>query len=722
MSITNTWFKPLFLGLAFVAASLYCRPMQAQSAPAIHVGGAEITGVPDDWSHHHVIFSNPGTEQEAIQGDHYEEWQKTVNDPRYVIQQLKKNLPVQGPAAADVEYRIQWISDADSDPARPGPTEASAPLFGFRWPHRGPIFPGRWPLRLPEVQRDWSMTSGGTGGLLPNHYPAKYSLLLTAASQSQASCSDFIVFPTGIIGSSTQATVVVYNNLYKTTCSTPNPGILLSINTGGMANTSPVLSLDGTQVAYIQSAATTSINITLTSSSKNFTVTTGTVSSSNVGNAIAGAGIPTGTSIATVTSSTAGTLNAAATASETKEAATIAGDASLVLVQIGSGGGSGVSSPLSPAAVSNASYRSCTAPCFTTFSLSGSRSDANSAPFYVYYDPTHGNTDYLYVGDDGGYVHEFTGVFLGTPAEVTTNWPVYTYSSSTETGGTVTNGTPALNSPVYDSTSGNIFVGDTSGYLHQFAVGTTPGTVNTSGHLEYGTNGMDSVIVDSSTDIAYQFVGYSDDTTDSRPSYINFFTTTSPISANSGFGTGVHYPNTSSTSRPAGTSTIQFTGTFDNTYFTGNGTTGNIYTCSDGVLYQIPLSTITSSTVNTFSTPTSAAAKCSPVSEFYNTTTSIDWIFMSAAANVTKSGGNTTCTGACVLNYNVTTSSNTTGTPTAGLAETGGTSGIVIDNAASGGGSEIYFTSLGGSTCAGNGTTGSGTGSCAVQATQAGLQ
>jgi hypothetical protein len=97
----------------------------------------------------------------------------------------------------------------------------------------------------------------------------------------------------------------------------------------------------------------------------------------------------------------------------------------------------------------------------------------------------------------------------------------------------------------------------------------------------------------------------------------------------------------------------------------------------------------------TFNTPTSAAAECSPVSEFYNTNTSIDWIFMSASAHVTESGGNTTCTGACVLNFNVTTSPNKAGTPTTGLAETGGTSGIIIDNAASGGGSEIYFTTIG---------------------------
>lgn len=87
------------LTLAMLAA--VWAPMQAQEAPAVRVGNTQITGLPDDWTHHHVVFANPGTEQDAIQSGHYVQWQKIVNEPRYVIQQLKKSLPVQGPAAID---------------------------------------------------------------------------------------------------------------------------------------------------------------------------------------------------------------------------------------------------------------------------------------------------------------------------------------------------------------------------------------------------------------------------------------------------------------------------------------------------------------------------------------------------------------------------------------------------------------------------------------------
>ena len=61
---------------------------------------------------------------------------------------------------------------------------------------------------------------------MPNAYPAKYG-----ASGTTASCSDYIVFPTGQTGSSTAATIVAYNNLY-TSCSNAVPSVAWAYNTG----------------------------------------------------------------------------------------------------------------------------------------------------------------------------------------------------------------------------------------------------------------------------------------------------------------------------------------------------------------------------------------------------------------------------------------------------------------------------------------------------------
>jgi hypothetical protein len=306
-------------------------------------------------------------------------------------------------------------------------------------------------------------------------------------------------------------------------------------------------------------------------------------------------------------------------------------------------------------------------------------------------------------------VHKFTGVFGGTPAETTTGgWP---FTASTESS-------PALDSLVYDSTSENIFVGDASGYLHQFsALSTPPGnTMNsTSGHLAYNTGGLvDGPIVDSTTERVYTFIGYSDYT--ERPSYINVFSAGSAINGqDSSFGNGVYFPNNSGTSRPAGTSTVMRAGTFDNAYYSGTGTTGNLYVCADGVLYQVPVADITGTaegTVNTFSTITSSAAACSPVSEFYNSPD--DWLFVSAEAN----GSLTPCSGNCLYNFNVQ-GAGTTGTPTAGISSTGGTTAIVVDNSgAAAGESQIYYSTLGSQACTGNGITGIGSGFCAIQTSQ----
>jgi hypothetical protein len=124
-------------------------------------------------------------------------------------------------------------------------------------------------------------------------------------------------------------------------------------------------------------------------------------------------------------------------------------------------------------------------------------------------------------------------------------------------------------------------------------------------------------------------------------------------------------------------------------------------------------------TVNTYNTPVgtvSDAAACSPVTEF-NVDSTHDWIFTSvlSGSSVTPC---TTATG-CLLNYNVH-SAGTTGTPTTGQSVAGGASGVIVDNLSTleTGAEEIYYSSQANQTCAGNGTTGSGTGTCAVQASQ----
>ena len=71
-----------------------------------------------------------------------------------------------------------------------------------------------------------------------------------------------------------------------------------------------------------------------------------------------------------------------------------------------------VGAPTRPNTVNAATYHSgCILPCMVMIPFSGVAGNSNSSPYVDY------ASDVLYVGDDSGNLHKFTGVFNGTPAE-----------------------------------------------------------------------------------------------------------------------------------------------------------------------------------------------------------------------------------------------------------------------------------------------------------------
>ena len=123
--------------------------------------------------------------------------------------------------------------------------------------------------RPSDVNRDWSI-SLGTGGVAASMYPAKFTFDVNATPNC---ATDFAVFPINVAGSTTQPNIVAFNNLYSGT--TPSNGIcnrstppagdngtsattFWSYNitaAGGIVETSPALSLDGTRVAFVESGS-----------------------------------------------------------------------------------------------------------------------------------------------------------------------------------------------------------------------------------------------------------------------------------------------------------------------------------------------------------------------------------------------------------------------------------------------------------------------------------
>jgi hypothetical protein len=673
---------------AQVAASSGADPMVQRNIVDWAVQGK---GVTEDWSDRHLVFPNPGTEADAIKNGTYEKWLKIVNEPRFIKQQIRRAGGVQVlESAAGLTPRTIGT----------GPI-----LLG-----RGSGFLG--PKKV-SLTKDWSMDLGSGGHMAAGQYPAKFSF-----TTNMESCSDYVVYPTGLLGSGTQATIISYNNLYGGTGGTcgsaaTRPSVDWAYNTGGTSKLSPVISDDGSQVAYIQ--------------------VTG-------------------------------------------------GVASLVVLKPSNSGGTAGAPFAIGAAVANSAYRNCVAPCYTTIALNGTPNDTNSSPFYIY----GAALDTLYVGDNSGKIHQFTGVFYGTPAEpLTQGFPVTTTAAAT------------LTSPIYDSNSNLLFVGDSGGFLYSVTTTGATQTVHKSAKLDSRTGGIaDAPLVDSApaTPLVYVFVGDSGGT-----SLVEQFPT--------GFAAGASATHTETIASGTGAvaATTIYDGAFDNIHYDGNGTTGNLYVCgvhASGVqsrLYQIVMNGTFTGAVNSPGTdPSGNTSTCSPVTEFLSTkvsttinevggitaasttvtvaaNTSIvagdyiqidseiilvstvsggttvnftpvaghrgqlgttaaahatgaavtdiqDWIYLSVTAGGTG-GGTGGCATACLYNYLIT-SGTVPAAASFNLHSTGGTSGIIIDNSApssasaASGEAQIYYTTLGNQACVGNGTSGNGTGGCAVQTLQ----
>jgi hypothetical protein len=455
-------------------------------------------GVPTDWSHNQVIFSAPATEEQA---------RELSQDPRY-WQQL---------------YRRGLSRTLNNDPANGISDELAATTKSAR---RGGL---------------WSEDLGDNSAPGAQNYPAKYSFNLTTANCGNTTTPDYVVYSTGLTGSGTQASVVAYDNLY-TGCSGTVPSVYWAYNTGGLILTSPVISLDGTQVAFVQT-------------------------------------------------------NSALTAS-------------LILLKWKSSTTETVALPGVPTSVSTTAYRTCAAPCMTEIFLADGNGvefdDRNSSLFYNF------SADIGWVGGSTGWLVQLTGLFKGTPAEVTT-------------GGFPAHLNPAhpsvLSNPVYDQRSKNVFVGDGGGYFYKVA--SSNGAVTQSAELDFGAGLVQGPVLDQSNGLIYVFAS-SDGTancTGGTACAAIYSLTTNFASGASGSKTTV---GQSVVNGSATNPNPLYLGGFDSAYYNSTGGTGNLYVCgntgADPNIYRVPVTTGTLGTSIAIAplTPAADTPSCSAVTDFPN--------------------------------------------------------------------------------------------------------
>ncbi len=186
-------------------------------------------GIPQDWSTRHIMFPNGGSPERAKA------------------------------ASKDIRSWINW-------------SLRSQVLFS-----RYPI-PVARPMHRLGSRVDWAVSLGPNGGMPIAETPAKYSFS-TNGNITTANCtSDFVVFTidTGTAKAGGQASIVALNNLYTGSSSSFCPNgpqspptsdytsatVMWAYAIGGTGSTlSPVLSLDGTKVAYIDSGSPANLQV-----------------------------------------------------------------------------------------------------------------------------------------------------------------------------------------------------------------------------------------------------------------------------------------------------------------------------------------------------------------------------------------------------------------------------------------------------------------------------
>src|SRR5450755_3074709 len=489
--------------------------------------------VPTDWSHRHLIFSHPATAERAA---------RVSEDPRYWQQKYRREQRLAPPSVAEAEAGMQ------SAVSRP-----------------------RLKIRSQKLHRDWSRNLGASGSVGAGNYPAKFSFDSNTAFCDAATTPDYVAFSSGLPGSAGRANVVAFDNIYFG-CGGGTPLVYWAYNTGtgSTIKTSPVLSRDGTQVAFVQTTGTAATLVTLKWKAAD--------------------GTPT--------------------------------------------------SPSTPTLV--ASMSACiAAPCMTLTPLvDGLAVPTDDTTSSVFYDYTN---DVAWVGGASGWLHKTTGLFNGTPTEVTTGgFPVQVNAGST------------LSSPVYDRITNNVFVGDAGGFLYR--VDATNATVVASSQLDFGVGIVEGPIVDSANHFVYVFVssdGSGNCTTGADCAAVfqlstSFATATSGPEVTVGFSTinGVALPNP------------LYIGGFDSAYFDSPDASGKLYVCgntgSNPTIYQVQISAgalPVSGQGLAVVQLASATVPCSPVTDVPNENLPggfSERLFVSVQNN----GSSSTCGGGgCVLNF-----------------------------------------------------------------------
>jgi hypothetical protein len=309
----------------------------------------------------------------------------------------------------------------------------------------------------------------------------------------------------------------------------------------------------------------------------------------------------------------------------------------------------------------------------------------------VFVDYTH-DTAYATTYGTNGTVYKVSGVFQGTPALMSTNgWPI-----------TLTGITPST--PVYDSVSKHVFFKGINGTVYYVDDSVTPAKLSATTWL-FTSNDISAhpVIVDSTNQKIYAYTSGSA----TGSALVGQATTNLTGGVTAAVGSGLGANRTAKMPD------------FSNAYYSGTTSGAYLYIAGNDsavsnhppALYRIGFNSAwlmnSLPTTGPLDLATNTAnVDSSAVTEFYNSTTNKEYLFV----GVSNACGATGISGGCIRSLDITNN----GWPLATslnnvvLAAGGGTSGIIVDNVSNAReASSVYYVTM--------------TGNTLVKATQAGL-
>jgi hypothetical protein len=233
MKLTTSSTGKWALGAAGAAFLIFAM-VQAANAQS---SGKRISIV-SDWSDRHVVFSRP---------DSFDSEWTLRTESRFWLQALRRN------ARSLVEVDESEDRRNDLNEFNRG-RKKSRKAFRKDW---GQSLGAGGSTGAPEAGVNWYPV-----------WPAKYTFDVNAAPNCN---QDYVIFPTNLAGATAgQASVIAYRNLYAGAgspfCGVANPTVYWSYNTNfdgvgtatnGTVQTSPVLSMDGTKVAFVETRTAT---------------------------------------------------------------------------------------------------------------------------------------------------------------------------------------------------------------------------------------------------------------------------------------------------------------------------------------------------------------------------------------------------------------------------------------------------------------------------------